>query len=50
MEDSRLEKDFYYRTHEQDEELGLNDMRVENYQQPEVIPEEAEVEGEGEKV
>lgn len=30
-EDPRLSKEFYTRTFEQNDELGLNDMRVENY-------------------
>jgi len=32
LDDDRLKKEFYTRTFEQDDELGLNDMKVENYQ------------------
>jgi len=31
LDDIRLTKEFYTRTFEQDEELGINDMKVENY-------------------
>uniref|UniRef100_A0A915CTF2 Zinc finger ZPR1-type domain-containing protein n=1 Tax=Ditylenchus dipsaci TaxID=166011 RepID=A0A915CTF2_9BILA len=39
MDDNRLNKEFYKRSFEQNEELGLNDMKVENYQTMEAITE-----------
>lgn len=38
--DPRLSKDFYTRTYEQNDELGLNDMKVENYENLPSIQEE----------
>jgi zinc finger protein len=32
LDDDRLTKEFYDRSFEQNEELGLNDMKTENYQ------------------
>uniref|UniRef100_A0A915MRE1 Zinc finger ZPR1-type domain-containing protein n=1 Tax=Meloidogyne javanica TaxID=6303 RepID=A0A915MRE1_MELJA len=32
LNDERLDKEFYTRTFEQDDDLGLNDMRVDNYE------------------
>jgi len=40
LDDNRLQKEFYKRSFEQNEELGLNDMKVENYQAMEAIAEE----------
>ncbi|VDN26650.1 unnamed protein product [Gongylonema pulchrum] len=40
MDDSRLTKDFYERTDEQNDELGLNDMKTENYGELETVKEE----------
>ena len=48
VNDSRLQKEFYTRTYEQNEELGLNDMRVENYQELDTVNETNE-DGEEEK-
>uniref|UniRef100_A0A0N4Z1B5 Zinc finger protein ZPR1 n=1 Tax=Parastrongyloides trichosuri TaxID=131310 RepID=A0A0N4Z1B5_PARTI len=45
LEDPQLEKIFYKRTFEQNEELGLNDMKTENYENDgkmEIIAEEEE--------
>lgn len=42
MHDERLQKEFYTRSFEQDDELGLNDMKVEGYGSLDEIPEEAE--------
>ncbi|EFO18780.1 Zpr1-PA [Loa loa] len=39
MDDNRLKKEFYERTNEQNDELGLNDMKTENYSQLETINE-----------
>lgn len=39
MDDSRLKKEFYERTNEQNDELGLNDMKTENYSELETINE-----------
>lgn len=39
MEDSRLKKEFYTRTYEQNDELGINDMKVENYEAMDTIAE-----------
>uniref|UniRef100_A0A915PQZ4 Zinc finger ZPR1-type domain-containing protein n=1 Tax=Setaria digitata TaxID=48799 RepID=A0A915PQZ4_9BILA len=39
MDDNRLKKDFYDRTKEQNDELGLNDMKTENYADLETISE-----------
>ncbi|KAI3420385.1 hypothetical protein GPALN_003686 [Globodera pallida] len=39
LEDERLQKEFYTRTHEQNEELGLNDMKVYNYGELETLDE-----------
>ncbi|KAL6741313.1 hypothetical protein Aduo_014581 [Ancylostoma duodenale] len=44
LEDPRLTKEFYERTFEQNDELGLNDMKVENYEELEPVTEEAEEE------
>nr|CDJ85731.1 Zinc finger domain containing protein [Haemonchus contortus] len=41
-EDSRLRKEFYERTFEQNDELGLNDMKVENYGELETLKEDAD--------
>ncbi|KAI6227494.1 ZPR1 zinc finger domain protein [Aphelenchoides fujianensis] len=41
-EDVRLTKDFYTRNFEQNDELGINDMRTENYQELEPLDEAAE--------
>ncbi|KAI6189975.1 hypothetical protein M3Y97_00066700 [Aphelenchoides bicaudatus] len=38
--DPRLSKDFYTRTFDQNDELGLNDMRTENYGELETVEEE----------
>ncbi|VDL76359.1 unnamed protein product [Nippostrongylus brasiliensis] len=40
MEDPRLQKQFYERTFEQNDELGLNDMKVENYGELETLQED----------
>lgn len=40
--DPRLQKVYYERSFEQNDELGLNDMKVENYGELECIAEEAE--------
>ncbi|GMT08908.1 hypothetical protein PFISCL1PPCAC_205, partial [Pristionchus fissidentatus] len=42
MDDSRLNKTFYTRNYEQNDELGLNDMKVENYGELDGIQEEEE--------
>ncbi|KHN81309.1 Zinc finger protein ZPR1 -like protein [Toxocara canis] len=42
LDDSRLEKIFYVRNFEQNEELGLNDMKTENYGELETVTEEKE--------
>ncbi|KAL7074211.1 hypothetical protein ACQ4LE_006484 [Meloidogyne hapla] len=42
LNDERLSKEFYTRTFDQDDDLGLNDMRVENYEDLGVIEEEKE--------
>lgn len=39
VDDSRLKKEFYKRTSEQNDELGLNDMKTENYSELEIINE-----------
>lgn len=39
MDDNRLQKDFYERTNEQNDELGLNDMKTENYAQLDTVNE-----------
>ncbi|CAB3397556.1 unnamed protein product [Caenorhabditis bovis] len=54
MDDDGLHKEFYTRTYEQNDELGLNDMKVENYGELEDVAEEgeeeeAEANAEGEK-
>ncbi|CAD5224775.1 unnamed protein product [Bursaphelenchus okinawaensis] len=41
-EDPRLTKEFYTRSYEQNDELGLNDMKVENYEGMDTIKEEEE--------
>uniref|UniRef100_F1L0M8 Zinc finger protein ZPR1 n=1 Tax=Ascaris suum TaxID=6253 RepID=F1L0M8_ASCSU len=46
LDDSRLEKIFYRRSFEQNDELGLNDMRTENYGELEAVKEEGEIEEE----
>ena len=40
LNDERLNKEFYTRTFEQDDDLGLNDMCVDNYENLGVIKEE----------
>lgn len=65
LDDPRLKKEFYTRTYEQDEELGLNDMKVsffsvffqslflqvENYEALDVVAEaDEEEEGDTEEV
>lgn len=42
MDDSRLTKEFYKRSYEQDDDLGINDMKVENYGELEALTEEKE--------
>ncbi|GMS79481.1 hypothetical protein PENTCL1PPCAC_1656, partial [Pristionchus entomophagus] len=42
MDDNRLTKTFYTRSFDQNEELGLNDMKVENYGELDEIKEEDE--------
>ncbi|CAI4224783.1 unnamed protein product [Auanema sp. JU1783] len=42
LEDPRLKKEFYERSYEQKEELGLNDMKVENYGELDTLAEEQE--------
>jgi zinc finger protein len=42
LNDGRLQKEFYTRSYEQDDELGLNDMRVENYEELDPLKEEEE--------
>lgn len=42
MDDPKLIKEFYTRTFEQNDELGLNDMKTENYGEMEAIREEEE--------
>ncbi|GMR58531.1 hypothetical protein PMAYCL1PPCAC_28726 [Pristionchus mayeri] len=42
LDDNRLVKTFYTRTFEQDDELGINDMKVENYGELDGIQEEDE--------
>lgn len=44
MEDPRLQKEFYERSFEQNDELGLNDMKVENYGELETLDEKTEEE------
>ena len=44
LDDPRLEKEFYTRTYEQNDELGLNDMKVDNYAELDGIAEEDESE------
>ncbi|CAJ0591385.1 unnamed protein product [Cylicocyclus nassatus] len=44
LEDPSLKKEFYERTWEQNEELGLNDMKVENYEDLDTVKEETEEE------
>ncbi|KAK5986851.1 Zinc finger protein ZPR1, partial [Trichostrongylus colubriformis] len=44
MGDPRLRKEFYERTFEQNEELGLNDMKVENYGELEPLKEDGDEE------
>ncbi|KAL3984948.1 ZPR1 zinc-finger domain family protein [Acanthocheilonema viteae] len=39
MDDSRLKKEYYERSNEQNDELGLNDMKTENYSELETINE-----------
>lgn len=45
MDDSRLQKEFYKRSYEQNDELGINDMKVENYEAMDTIAEEADEDG-----
>jgi len=42
LEDPKLTKEFYTRTYEQNDDLGLNDMKTENYGEMEAIKEEDE--------
>lgn len=42
LDDPRLQKEFYERNWEQNEELGLNDMKVENYGELDAVTEEKE--------
>ena len=42
VDDPRLSKDFYARSFEQNEELGINDMKLENYGGLDSVVEEAE--------
>jgi len=42
LDDERLSKDFYTRSYEQNDELGLNDMKTENYEQLDTVAEESE--------
>ncbi|CTQ86910.1 ZPR1 jelly-roll domain-containing protein [Caenorhabditis elegans] len=42
MDDPRLTKEFYTRTYEQNDELGINDMKVENYGELDALAEEDE--------
>ncbi|KHJ78825.1 ZPR1 zinc finger domain protein [Oesophagostomum dentatum] len=42
LEDPRLKKEFYERSYEQNDELGLNDMKVENYEALDTVTEETE--------
>lgn len=49
MDDPRLVKEFYERTYEQNDELGLNDMKVENYEEMNTIAEEDEAEDDNEQ-
>ena len=49
IDDPKLQKTFYQRSFEQNDELGLNDMKTENYGEMDAIKEEDE-EGVGETV
>lgn len=40
LEDPNLRKEFYTRTFEQNDELGLNDMKVDNYGELESVKED----------
>ncbi|KJH43932.1 ZPR1 zinc finger domain protein, partial [Dictyocaulus viviparus] len=40
LDDSRLQKEFYQRSFEQNEELGLNDMKVVGYEELETVEED----------
>ncbi|KAJ1350091.1 hypothetical protein KIN20_005805 [Parelaphostrongylus tenuis] len=40
LEDPNLRKEFYIRTFEQNDELGLNDMKVDNYGDLETVKED----------
>lgn len=40
LDDPRLAKQFYARSYEQNDELGLNDMKTENYTNLETVEEE----------
>uniref|UniRef100_A0A914WI61 Zinc finger ZPR1-type domain-containing protein n=1 Tax=Plectus sambesii TaxID=2011161 RepID=A0A914WI61_9BILA len=42
LDDERLSKEYYTRTFEQDDELGVNDMKTENYEQLDAVAEENE--------
>lgn len=42
MDDPKLNKEFYTRTFEQNDELGINDMKVDNYGEMDAIQEEEE--------
>uniref|UniRef100_A0A7E4VJW9 Zinc finger protein ZPR1 n=1 Tax=Panagrellus redivivus TaxID=6233 RepID=A0A7E4VJW9_PANRE len=44
LEDPKLEKTFYTRTYEQNDDLGINDMKTENYEEMKPIAEEDEEE------
>uniref|UniRef100_A0A8R1HUH8 Zinc finger ZPR1-type domain-containing protein n=1 Tax=Caenorhabditis japonica TaxID=281687 RepID=A0A8R1HUH8_CAEJA len=49
MDDNRLSKEFYTRSYEQNDDLGINDMKVENYGELEALEEEGEEEEEEER-
>jgi len=44
LEDPRIQKEFYERNYEQNDMLGLIDMKVENYGEMDAITEETEEE------
>uniref|UniRef100_A0A8R1IMB7 ZPR1 jelly-roll domain-containing protein n=1 Tax=Caenorhabditis japonica TaxID=281687 RepID=A0A8R1IMB7_CAEJA len=46
MDDNRLSKEFYTRSYEQNDDLGINDMKVENYGELEALEEGEEEEDE----
>lgn len=47
LDDPRLQKEFYERTFDQNEELGMNDMKVENYGELESVEEDLEEDQQG---